>query len=153
MTYPDLSIKDNWNATAPASVDGFDRDVAKASLDGKGARVAERNIDGAATTGQKGGRFYNRTGRDITLTEVFVSAGTAPTGGPLTIDVHKNGTTVFSAQAERPSIAAGTNKASATPKVTGNPVVLGKDEYLTIEVDVVGTTVAGSDLRVEVRGA
>jgi hypothetical protein len=43
-----------------------------------------------------GGRWYNRTGRTITVSGWDISAETAPTGASLIADVLKNGTTTFS---------------------------------------------------------
>lgn len=92
-------------------------------------------------------RLYNDTGRTLTLVSVRASAGTGPAGAALTVDVHKNGTTIFTTQANRPSIAAAA--------VTGTSGVVqvaswANGEYLTIDIDQVGSGVPGSDLTVTV---
>lgn len=80
-----------------------------------------------------------------TIVSVAATVGTAPTGQAILVDVHKNGTTIFTTQANRPSIAASTNSsAEATPDVTS----IAEGDYLTVDVDQIGSGVAGSDLTV-----
>jgi hypothetical protein len=80
-----------------------------------------------------------------TITNVYASVSTAPTGASLVLDVHKNGTTIFTTQGNRPSIsAAAYTDTSSTPDVTS----IAADDYLTLDVDSVGSTVAGADVRV-----
>ena len=66
-------------------------------------------LSGNLTTGAKPFRIYN--GFDITLRilKVTLSVGTAPAGAAIIADVNKAGTTIFTTQANRPQIAAGTN--------------------------------------------
>ena len=72
---------------------------------------------------------------------------TAPTGAAFVIDVNKNGTTLFTAQGARPTIAiAGTESTTTLPAVTS----VAAGDRLSIDVDVIGSTVAGSDLYVTV---
>lgn len=83
-----------------------------------------------------------------TLVDYRVSVGTAPTGASLIVDINKNGTTIFTTQGNRPTIAAGSNLASTTaPDVT--TFVAG--DYITVDVDQIGSTVAGADLVVVLR--
>lgn len=79
---------------------------------------------------------------------VRAAVNTAPTGAALVVDVNKNGTTIYTDQSDRPSIAAGTNSATGNdPAVT----TLAAGDYLTVDVDQVGSTAAGADLTVTVR--
>ena len=74
---------------------------------------------------------------------VTARVATQPTGASLIVDVNKNGTTIYGTQANRPTIAVSTNAASGG----GMSVVsLSGGDYLTVDVDQVGSTVAGSDL-------
>lgn len=85
---------------------------------------------------------------NCTILGVAATVGGAPTGASLIVDVNKNGTTLFTNQANRPTIAAGANASGDTvPDITA--LVAG--DYLTIDTDQVGSTVAGSDLVVVVR--
>ena len=72
----------------------------------------------------------------------------APTGASIIVDVHKSGTTVFASQAARPTIAVSTNvSADAVPSVN----IIEAGEYLTVDVDQVGSTIPGGDVTVMVR--
>lgn len=83
----------------------------------------------------------------LTIVKVKVVVKTAPTGAALVVDVNKNGTTIFTTQGGRPSIAAGdTTDDSDTPDVTA----LAETDKLTVDIDTVGSTIAGADLTVEV---
>lgn len=83
-----------------------------------------------------------------TLVSAMAMVGTAPTGASLIVDVNKNGTTIFTTQANRPTISASSNASSEkTPDVT----TVSAGDYLTVDVDQVGSTVAGADLVVVVR--
>lgn len=97
-------------------------------------------------TGTGATRLYNDTGVTLTISSVRASVGTAPTGATLIVDVNKNGTTIFTTQANRPAIAISGNTATGTPDVTS----WASGDYLTVDVDQVGSTVAGSDLTVVV---
>jgi len=84
----------------------------------------------------------------MTITNVTAAVNTAPTGASLIVDVNKNGTTIFSTQGNRPTIAATeTEDTSSTPDVTA----LAQNDVVTIDVDQIGSTVAGADLVVQVR--
>jgi hypothetical protein len=92
-------------------------------------------------------RVYNKLGTSQTITEVFLSVGTAPTGSAIIVDIHKNGTTIFTNQSHRPTITAGNN----TGYTTNIDIPTWADEsYLTAHIDAVGSTVPGSDLVVHV---
>lgn len=83
-----------------------------------------------------------------TLIDYRVRVGTAPTGASLIVDVNKNGTTLFTTQGNRPTVAAAANIASTTaPNVT----TFVDGDYISVDVDQIGSTVAGSDLVVVLR--
>jgi hypothetical protein len=83
--------------------------------------------------------------RAATITNVYASVGTAPTGAAIRIDVNKNGTTIFTTQGNRPDIAVSTfADMTATPDVTS----IAASDYITVDIDVIGSTVAGADLTV-----
>jgi hypothetical protein len=103
-------------------------------------------VSGALSVGAGGLRLYNRFGV-LKMIEVHAAVGTAPTGASILIDVNKNGTTIFTTQSNRTAIAASANTGSSiTIEVSG--FVYG--DYLTVDIDQVGSTVAGSDLTVSV---
>jgi hypothetical protein len=83
----------------------------------------------------------------LTIVKVKLVVKIAPTGAAIIVDVNKNGTTIFTTQANRPQIAiSGTTGDSGTPDVTA----LAETDKLTIDIDQVGSTIAGADLTVEV---
>lgn len=83
----------------------------------------------------------------LTIESVRVSVGTAPVGSALIVDVNKNGTTIFTTQGNRPQVADG----SATGVTTTMDVTsLAQGDYLTVDIDQVGSTTAGADLVVTV---
>jgi len=63
------------------------------------------------------------------------------------VDVNLNGTTIFGTQANRPTIAI----SGTTNKTTGMSVTSWADgDYLTVDVDQVGSTAAGANLTVQI---
>lgn len=76
---------------------------------------------------------------------VRAAVATAPTGAAVIVDVNKNGTTIFTTQGNRPTIAAAsTMSAAATPDAAASTFAAG--DYITVDVDQVGSTVAGANL-------
>lgn len=90
-------------------------------------------------------RLYNRSGKTRTVVGCWAAAGTAPTGASIIVDVDKDGTTIYTTQANRPEIAiSGFVSALETPDVTS----WADGSYLNVEIDQVGSTVVGADLTV-----
>ncbi len=82
-----------------------------------------------------------------TITSVTLACNTAPTGASIKVDVNKNGTTIFTTQANRPAVAiSGFSSSAAVPDVTS----LSIGDYLTCDIDQVGSSIAGSDLIIQV---
>ncbi len=81
-----------------------------------------------------------------TIVAVEASLGTQPTGQQYEVDIHKNGTTIFTTQSNRPIIAVSTNRGVATLEVTA----IAAGEYLTMDIDQVGSGVIGEFLTVTV---
>lgn len=104
-------------------------------------------ISGAVSVTAGQVRTYVESSR--TVTRVRASVGTAPTGASIIVDVLKNGTSIYSVTpANRPTIAAGTHMAlGGAPDTT--TFVAG--DYMTVNVVQVGSTIAGSDLAVNIR--
>lgn len=107
-------------------------------------------LAGAATVGNGKGRYVNTTGETLRLRTVDLNAGTAPTGADLLVDVNVEGATAFSAQAGRPKLVAGQKTGSAVPAQAGLPVNVPPGGVVTVDVDQIGSGVAGSDITIEV---
>lgn len=103
---------------------------------------------GALTVKVGSHRLYNDTGTSWTISGIRASVGGAPDGSSIIIDVHKSGTTIFTTQTNRPAIAATTNTSGKITTMDINTVADG--EYLTVDIDQVGSTVTGSDLTVQI---
>lgn len=78
----------------------------------------------------------------LTISKVKIYSDVAPTGASLIVDVNKNGVSIFTNQGNRPAIASGGHSdESGTPDVTG----LSAGDRLSVDIDQVGSTVAGGD--------
>lgn len=86
----------------------------------------------------------------ITLSEVRASVGTAPTGANLVVDINENGSTVLSTKL---SIDAGekTSTTAVTPSVISD-ANLADDAEITVDIDQIGSTVAGAGLKITLKG-
>ena len=107
-------------------------------------------IDTPGTVGTDKGVFHFAPGVAGTIEEVYLMAKTAPGAGKtLTIDVHKGGTTIFTTQANRPSLVdTAKTDTSGTPDVA----TFAKNDLFTIDVDVSTATTAVADVIVLIRG-
>ena len=97
------------------------------------------------------------------LYRVIASVGTAPTGQAQIVDVHKvaaggaataAGTTVFTTQGRRPTIAATETVSAVSHATNGVPEVtdVAAGDILRVEVDQVGSGTAGANLVVQLLG-
>lgn len=103
------------------------------------------SVTGALTTRVGPHRIYVES--SFVFESARASVGTAPTGASLIMDINKNGTTIYTTQSARPTVTAGTNTATAnSPAVTS----FSSGDYLSVDIDQIGSTVAGSDLTVAV---
>lgn len=86
----------------------------------------------------------------FTLSEVRASVTTAPTGSVLTVDINESGSTILSTKL---TIDAGekTSTTAATPAVISD-ANLADDAEITIDIDGVGSSVAGAGLKVYLIG-
>ena len=108
------------------------------------------SIPDTLTTGQKKQRILAPCA--MTLTKVRLVTDTVPTGADLIVDVHTGtgaGTTIFTTQGNRPTIAAGSKTGvSVAPNVTS----IAEGDEFSVYIDQIGSTIAGADLTIEVVG-
>ena len=100
-----------------------------------------------ATTG------INKTNKLIvdkayTINKVYAYATTAPTGAALIFDINVNGSTIWSTQSNRIQIAAGANYGTQN---TFNTTNLIEGDIINVDIDQIGSTIAGSDITVVMR--
>lgn len=104
------------------------------------------SVTGALTVVTGKSRVYLEG--SYTVETIRAAVSTAPTGSSLIVDVNKNGTTLFTTQGNRPTISAsGFLSTGTAPNVT----TFISGDYLTVDLDQVGSTIAGADLTVTVR--
>jgi hypothetical protein len=86
----------------------------------------------------------------MTLSSVRASVNTAPTGSTLVVDINEGGSTILSTKL---SIDASelTSTTAATAAVISD-TALADDASITIDIDQIGSTVAGKGLKVILRG-
>lgn len=88
-------------------------------------------------------RLYNPTSRSLTIGKVWIQAAVGPVGQALIVDVNKNGTTIYTTQANRPKINDGSTVGNSP---AADITSWGPDEYLTVDIDQVGTTTPATGL-------
>lgn len=104
-------------------------------------------IEGSVPLASSPLRIYNVTGEDKEITRVFLAIDEAPVGDDLIVDVNLDGTTIFTNQAHRAQISDG----AYTGETTDIDVsTWDADSYLTVDVDQIGSSTAGSDMTVHV---
>lgn len=86
----------------------------------------------------------------FTLTEVRASVTTAPTGSGITVDINEGGVSILSTEID---IDAGdkTSKDAVSQPVLSD-TSLADDAEMTIDIEAVGSTVAGAGLKVSLIG-
>jgi hypothetical protein len=86
----------------------------------------------------------------MTLTEVRLSVGTAPTGASFVVDLNESGVSVFSTTL---SIDA-TEKTSVTAAVPAviSDANLADDAEMTVDIDQIGSTIAGRGAKIYLIG-
>lgn len=82
-----------------------------------------------------------------TLNNLFAELNTAPTGSSMTIDVKKNGTSIFSTLMTIDATEL-TSRTAATPHVLTGAISFVLGDYVEVFITIVGSTVAGKGLKV-----
>ena len=85
----------------------------------------------------------------MTLTKVKASVNTAPTGASIIVDINEAGSTIFSTQSNRPTIAASGTTANAAGI---NDTALADNALITFDIDQVGSSAKGKGLKVTLYG-
>lgn len=101
-------------------------------------------VSGTLTTGTKKSSTWI-VPQDMTIVKAYAYADTAPTGVSIVVDINKNGTTIWSTQANRLTIVASSNTGNQT---TFNTTALSEGDLLTLDIDQVGSSTPGSELTV-----
>lgn len=102
----------------------------------------------ALTTGTAKATF--RMPYAYTLTGVRASVTTAPTGSAIQVDINQNGSSILSTKLTIDATEK-TSTTAATPAVISDSS-LDDDAEITIDIDAVGSTIAGTGLKVTLLG-
>lgn len=87
----------------------------------------------------------------FTLTEVRASVTTAPTGASLlTVDINENGTTILSTKLTFDASEKTTTTAATAAVISDT--ALANDAEITIDIDQIGSTIAGAGLKIYLIG-
>jgi len=86
-----------------------------------------------------------------TILGVCASVTNPPSGDDIILDANLNGTTIFTTQDNRPRIVNGESKTSGIEVTTMDITQVAAGDLLTVNIDQVGSSFAGSNLVVVVR--
>ncbi|MCP4984840.1 MAG: hypothetical protein GY928_01885 [Colwellia sp.] len=86
----------------------------------------------------------------MTLTEVRASVGTAPTGSTIIFDINESGATILSTKLSIDATEK-TSTTAATPPVISDSS-LADDAEITIDIDQIGSTIAGAGAKITLIG-
>lgn len=96
-------------------------------------------------------RWYNDTEATLTILKVRIQVLNAgPTGAAILVDLNKNGTTLYSTQGNRPTIAAAAGAGATNLATLPNTLTMAVGDYLSVDIDQVGSTIAGTGLVITV---
>jgi hypothetical protein len=111
--------------------------------------IACSDLTTALTAGTT--KAYFRCPYAVTLTSVSASVLTAPTGATLlTVDINENGTTILSTKLTFDASELTTTTATTPAVISDSSLAL--DSVISIDIDSVGSTVAGAGLLVTLKG-
>lgn len=129
----------------PQGIQGAKGDKGDKGDIGESMIVFARSGNVILTIGQLRYRFpFNAT-----IEGVSAAVGVPPTGAPIIFDVNKNGTTIFTNQANRPTIQIG---ADALDEVTNMDIsTISEGDYITVDIDQIGSDVVGANLSIFIR--
>jgi hypothetical protein len=102
----------------------------------------------ALTTGTA--KITFRMTRAVTLNAVRASVSTAPTGSAIQVDINEGGASILSTKLTIDATAK-TSVTAAVPAVISD-TALADDAEITIDIDAVGSTIAGAGLKVVLKG-
>jgi EAL domain-containing protein (putative c-di-GMP-specific phosphodiesterase class I) len=112
-------------------------------------RTTILTVAGNLAIGSNPFRIYNLYNTYQHITKVFLSVSEAPTDASIIVDVNINGVSIFTDQGHRPSIAT-SQETGYIDLVVGDTQTWSDGDYITIDVDQVGSTVPGANLAVHI---
>lgn len=141
----DKGDKGDTGDTGPQGVQGIQGDPASDTNTRIFTFVLHRGENATVGTNKTNKLIVDKS---YTINKVYAYATTAPTGSALIFDINVNGTTIWSTQANRIQIAAGANYGTQN---TFNTTNLIEGDIINVDIDQIGSTIAGSDITVVMR--
>ncbi len=86
----------------------------------------------------------------MTLTDVRASVTTAPTGSVITVDINQTASTILSTKLTIDATEFTSESAATAPVISTS--ALTDDAEITIDIDTIGSTIAGTGLKVTLIG-
>ena len=86
----------------------------------------------------------------LTITEVRISAITAPTGSVITVDINEAGSTILSTKLTIDATETSSETAATAAVISDS--ALADDAIITFDIDAIGSTIAGAGLKAEIIG-
>jgi len=126
----------------PVGLDGIQGPIGPQGIPGvEGVKTVVFCLTGALTVGtNKIG--WLATGAH-TITKIKIYSSTIPTGADIIADIHKNGVTLFTTQANRPTVIAGTNLGA--DRINMDIATVVENDYVNLDIDQIGSTIAGGN--------
>lgn len=123
----------------------WDEITGKPDISGSKPQAISFYIDDVLAVETKSVTFLAHTA--LTIQSVIMCVDTAPVGSNIIVDINKNGTTIFTTEANRPTITAGTDTSvSVVPDVVS--IIAG--DKISVDIDAVGSTTAGENLSITI---
>jgi hypothetical protein len=147
-TTPTITLNGTVTAATPANGSNTTTVATTAFVQSAAANILPYQRQGTLAVAAGVTRF--RFPVAVTIVGISMACNTAPTGAAILTDINKNGTTIFTTQGNRPTIAVSAFNTAA--EVTNMDVTaFAAGDYLTVDIDQIGSTVAGADLTVAIR--
>ena len=134
-------------------------DTSRWRVDANGNRIDQNSgheqsinirVAGTLSAGTDSGDFHVFAPGSFTIDLVLLSVLTAPTGAALIVDVNVGGSSIF-ATADRPQIAISGTTGQSSAVLVGSRNI-DRSSVITIDIDQIGSTVAGADLMCQIIG-
>lgn len=138
----DPAYVDLWGTPLNTAIIAFDKQALREYV------IACSDETTALTTGTAKVTF--RAPHALTITAVRASVTTAPTGSVLTVDINESGTSILSTKLTIDATEKTSTTAAAAAVISDSSIA--SDAEITIDIDTVGSTIAGAGLKVTLIG-